>query len=120
LSARFSVRRLTIVVVICLFVSGCGAPTDSAVPAILFTTISEAAVGGAERTAAIAGRVTGARPGQRNRAVRADECLVDTATHRAAVHGNRIRFARTIPSDRGGPNDYDPDNAWTDRRASSM
>jgi hypothetical protein len=183
--ARFPVRRLTIAASICLLISGCRAPTETAAPAIHFTTIPEAAAGGSERTAAIAGRVTGARSGQRIvlfartnvwwvqpltaqpfTAIASDSTwkntihlgaeyaalLVDPGYRPpdtmaslpapggaviavATVKGvgsvapladmeekppKRLTFsgydweARAIPSDRGGPNDYDPDNAWTD------
>jgi len=183
--ARYSVRLLTIVASICLFVGGCRTATETAAPAIHFTIIPEASAGGAERTAAIAGRVTGARRGQQivlfartnvwwvqplttqpYTAIAADSTwkntihlgveygalLVEpgyrppdttaslpapggaviavatvngtgTAPPIADLEGKPRKLltfsgyeweARAAPSDRGGPNDYDPDNAWID------
>ena len=186
MAARFSVRRLAIAIGIYLLGTGCGARTETVAPAIHFTTIPEAAIGGPERTAAIAGRVTGARSGQHLvlfartnvwwvqpfaaqpfTTIESDSTwtstihlgleyaalLVDAAYRPpdtveslptpgggviavATVKGSGtppvlgrpvperprkvLAFsgyeweARAIPSDRGGANDYDPDNVWTD------
>jgi hypothetical protein len=186
MAARFSVRRLTIAIGICLLVSGCRARTEDVVPIIHFTTIPEAAVGGAERTAAIAGRVTGARPGQhivlfartnmwwvQPFAAQPFTAIESDSTWKSTIHlgleysallvdagyspphtaqslpgpgGGVIAVAtvkgtgeppalpsssparprdvltfsgyewqaRAIPSDRGGLNDYAPENVWTD------
>jgi hypothetical protein len=147
-------------------------------PAIHFTTVPESASGGSERTARIAGRVTGARPEHRLvlyarsdlwwvqpmtvqpfTAIRPDatwESPTHLGTEYAALLVDRgfrppdtiealpaaggavlavatvkgrgaysvvprvLTFSgyewevRQIPSDRGGQNDYDPANAWTD------
>ena len=45
--------------------AGCRASDASRPPSIEFTTVPDAAEGGSDRVAPIAGRVTGARPGQR-------------------------------------------------------
>ena len=153
------------------------APADA--PAIEITTIPDAAAGGTDRLVPIAGRVTGAQPGQRIvlfarsqvwwvqpftvrpfTEVRADgswENTVHMGTEYAAVlvspeykppvtvqslprpggpvaavavvngrgdyvdaPAKRIAFSgydwvvRQTPSSRGGANDYDPANVWTD------
>jgi hypothetical protein len=165
-------------VVICTAGSGCGSapPVE---PSIAFTTIPPAAEGGSEKTAPVAGRVTGARAGQRIVLYsRSDvwwvQPLTDQpftriepdATWKSSIHlgteyaallvedGYRpantrevlprpgdgviavasvkgrgdltirrpkvLTFSgyewevRDVPSDRGGANDYDPANAWTD------
>ena len=176
-----SVRLLcsSIAVVIGLSVAGCRDETPKADPAIQFSAIPPAAVGGSERVAPIGGRVTGARSGQRIviytrsgvwwvqpptaqpfTTVELDgtwKSTIHLGTEYAALLvdagyrpvntrdalpplGNGVvamaivkgtgdfvtraskvlTFSgyewdvRSIPSDRGGPNDYDPDNAWTD------
>jgi hypothetical protein len=159
--------------------AGCRNETARVEPSIQFTTIPPEAVGGPDRFAPIAGRVTGIQPGQRIvvyaksgvwwvqpvrerpfTAVAADSTWQNT-THLgdeyaallvadgyrpantrdalpplgsgviaiATVKGSGhlttrppkvLTFSgyewdvRDIPSDRGGQNDYDPDNAWTD------
>jgi hypothetical protein len=158
---------------------GCRQPSPARAPAIMFTTIPQADEGGADRTAEVSGRVTGARPGQRVvlfartnvwwvqplsaepfTPVAADgtwksrthlgreyaALLVqpqyrppDTAESLPQAGGQVIAVAtvtgagvlaerrpktlmfsgyewnvRQIPSERGGLNDYDPANAWTD------
>ena len=176
-----SVRLLcsSIAVVIGLSVAGCRDETPKADPAIQLSVIPPAAVGGSEMVAPIAGRVTGARSGQRiviytrsgvwwvqpttaqpfttveldgmwkstiHLGTEYAALLVDAgyrpantrdalpplgngvvATTIAKGTGDFVTRAskvltfsgyewdvRSIPSDRGGPNDYDPDNAWTD------
>jgi len=49
---------------VCLLVSSCGSPRSTVDPTIEFTTIPLANAGGPAKLAAVAGRVTGARPGQ--------------------------------------------------------
>jgi hypothetical protein len=161
---------------------GCGVRDDRVQPAVEFTTIPEAAAGGSERLARIAGRVTGAGSGHRIvlytksglwwvqpltvqpfTAVRADstwESSIHLGTEYAALlvdgrfrppatieslpppGGSVLAVAtakgtgnysestegppkvltfsgydwhvRQVSSDRGGQNDYDPANAWTD------
>ena len=163
-----------------LFAWACGGgrPPDPVAPSIAFTVVPPAAAGGTERTTDIAGRVTGAAPGQRIvlyarsghwwvqpltvqpfTTVQPDgtwkntthlgteyaALLVasgfrppDTAASLPEVGGSVVAIAkvkgtgqysaapktlsfsgyewqvRQIPSDRGGQNDYDPANAWTD------
>jgi hypothetical protein len=53
-----------IVVAACLAATWCGAPPPRS-PAIEFTSIPEASEGGPDKLVSIAGRVSGARPGQR-------------------------------------------------------
>jgi hypothetical protein len=157
----------------------CARGGDTRPPSIEFTTIPEAAVGGSERLAPVAGRVIGARAGQHvvlyaksgvwwvqpvvERTVTTIEA---DSTWKSSIHlgseyaallvnddfrppatvvelpsaggavvavavvpgvGNRkterpktLVFSgyewevRGIPSDRGGQNNYNPDNAWTD------
>ena len=62
-----SVRRRcsSLAVVIGLSAAGCGNETPKANPSIQFSAIPPAAVGGSDRVAAIDGRGTGARHGQR-------------------------------------------------------
>jgi hypothetical protein len=156
---------------------GPGSQGGAARPVIQITTVPEAGSGGSERTARIAGRVTGAAPGQRIvlyakagvwwvqpltaepfTTVRPDSTWENTthlgteyaallvdATFRppdtaATLPGGRSVLAvttvkgtggvslaprvlsfsgyewevRQVPSDRGGQNEYDPANAWTD------
>jgi hypothetical protein len=50
---------------ICLVAAGCRASSPPTEPSIVITSIPEAGAGGSERRAPIAGRVTGARPGDR-------------------------------------------------------
>jgi len=173
-----SVRLLcsSIAVVIGLSVAGCRDEPPKADPAIQLSAIPPAAVGGSEMVAPIAGRVTGARSGQRiviytrsgvwwvqpttaqpfttveldgtwkstiHLGTEYAALLVDAgyrpvntrdtlpplgngvvATTIARGTGDFVTRAskvltfsgyewdvRSIPSDRGGPNDYDPDNA---------
>ena len=171
----------SIAVVIGLSAAGCGAETPKANPAIQWSVIPPAAVGGSEAVAPIAGRVTGARPGQRiviytrsgvwwvqPTTAQPFTTVEPDGTWKSTIHlgaeyaallvdagyrpvntrdalpplGNGVvamtiakgtgdfvtrasrvlTFSgyewdvRSIPSDRGGPNDYDPDNAWTDAR----
>jgi hypothetical protein len=162
-----------------LVACACGrGEADVAAPSIEFTAVPPAAAGGSDRTIRIAGRVSGATPGQRIvlyargghwwvqpltdqpfTAVRPDATW-ENATHLgteyaallvdgafrppdtteslpkpggsvlavATVKGTGhyatvpkvLTFSgyewqvRQIPSDRGGQNDYDPANAWTD------
>ena len=157
---------------------GGGRQTDRVAPSIAFTAVPPAAAGGSDRTIRIAGRVTGAAPGQRIVLyARSDHWWVqpltvqpfttvqpdgtwentthlgteyaallvesafrpsDTAVALPKPGGSVIAVAtvkgtgtdaqapkvltfsgyewhvRQIPSDRGGQNDYDPANAWTD------
>jgi hypothetical protein len=58
-----TVRVLATSWFVCLFAISCGSPTVA--PSIEFTTVPKADAGGPAELAAIAGRVTGARPGQR-------------------------------------------------------
>jgi hypothetical protein len=176
-----SVRRRcsSLAVVIGLSAAGCGSETPKADPSIQFSAIPPAAVGGSDRVAAIGGRVTGARPGQRiviytrsgvwwvqPTTAQPFTTVELDGTWKSGIHlgteyaallvdagyrpmntrdalpppGNGVvamaivkgtgdfvtraskvlTFSgyewdvRSIPSDRGGPNDYDPDNAWTD------
>jgi hypothetical protein len=159
--------------------AGCRNAAARVAPSIRFTTVPPAAVGGTERVAPIAGRVTGIQPGQRiviytrsgvwwvqPRTVQPFTPVAADSSWQNAIHlgdeyaallvddgyrpanmrdalpplGNGVvaiatvkgtgalttrppkvlTFSgyewdvRNIPSDRGGPNDYDPDNAWTD------
>lgn len=163
----------------CVPATSCRNEAPKVEPSILFTTIPPAAVGGSERTAPVAGRITGTRAGQRvvlytksgvwwvqPLTAQPFTTVEPDATFRSAIHlgteyaallvdagyrpantadalpplGNGVvaiaivkgtgdfvtrppkvlTFSgyewtvRDIPSDRGGPNDYDPDNAWTD------
>jgi hypothetical protein len=165
------------------FAGGCGTRPAAVAPSIEFTTVPAAAAGGSERRAAIAGRVTGALPGQRIvlfaksdvwwvqpltaepfTAIEPDSSWknnIHLGTEYAAVLVDggyrppdtteslpqpgggvvavatvkgRGEFAtrprkvlsfsgydwevREIPSDRGGANDYDRENAWTDSEGS--
>lgn len=171
------VARTSILLLICL--AACGGESPAPAPAISFTAVPPAAAGGAERTAGVEGRVTGAVPGQRIvlyakagvwwvqpltaepfTAIQADgrwkstihlgtdyaALLVDPGYRPpdtaeslpqpgsgvvavAVVKGaggvpppakKRLSFSgyewdvRETPSDRGGANDYHPDNAWVD------
>ncbi len=54
-----------LVVPLCLLAAGCGRRPPAVEPVIEFSTVPPAAEGGSETLAPIAGRVTGARPGQR-------------------------------------------------------
>ena len=177
---RFVPPPLALVVLCVAALATCGRqPSAARAPAITFTTIPPADEGGADRTAEVAGRVTGARPGQRIvlfartnvwwvqplsaepfTQVNADGTF-KTTTHlgreyaallvepqyrppdtadslpepggqvlaAAIVKGSGVLAERTpkklmfsgyewnvrqIPSERGGSNDYDPANAWTD------
>lgn len=172
--------RLHIVSLALLLASACGGerqPTPVA-PAIHFTVVPPAAPGGPDRTTRIAGRVTGAAPGQRivlyakagvwwvqplaaqpfttvqpsqawentthlgteyaallvddgfrppettamlpkpGGAVVAVATAKGTGTHTQApkvlTFSGYEWHVRQTPSDRGGQNDYDPANAWTD------
>ena len=165
--------------VVCAGAAGCGSRQRPAEPSIEFTTIPEAAAGGAERLAPIGGKVTGARPGQqivlfaRSGVWWVQPLTTQPFTHvepdstwKSSVHlgteyaallvepgyrppetvaslpppgGGVVAVAtvkgtgdfasrppkvlgfsgyewevREIPSDRGGANDYDRANAWTD------
>ena len=160
-------------------VAGCRADLPGSAPAIEFTTIPPAGVGGSERMVPIAGRVTGARPGQRIvlfarsgvwwvQPLTSDPftTVASDSTWKNQVHlgveyaallvdpGYRppdttevlpqpgggvvavatikglgdlvsrprkvLQFSgyewevRDVPSERGGPNEYDPANAWVD------
>jgi hypothetical protein len=65
-SSSASRSRLAIfVVAACLAAAWCGGPPSPRTPAIEFTSIPEASEGGPDKVVPIAGRVTGARPGQR-------------------------------------------------------
>src|ERR671910_758 len=54
-----------IVAVICALAPGCRASDEHVTPAIAFTVVPLAAAGGTDDLAVIAGRVSGARPGNR-------------------------------------------------------
>jgi hypothetical protein len=162
-----------------LFAIACQVQNRQGPPSIEFTTVPEAAAGGSERMARIAGRVSGAGPGQQlvlyaksgvwwvqpltnepftklaadstwensihlgteYAALLVDRdfrpiATIDALPQRggsvlavASVKGTgdyadqpprELTFSgyewevRQIPSDRGGPNDYDRSNAWTD------
>ena len=164
---------------VALSATGCLNKAPDAQPSIEFTVVPPAAVGGSDRTAAVSGRVNGARAGQRIvlyaksgvwwvqpltaepfTTIAADRtwrstihlgteyaALLVDAGYRpadttdalpqpgagvvavASVKGGGdvsarprkvLNFSgydwdvRDFPSDRGGANDYDPDNAWTD------
>jgi hypothetical protein len=51
--------------IVCLLVASCGSPRSTVDPSIEFTTIPPADTGGQAKLAPVAGRVTGARQGQR-------------------------------------------------------
>jgi hypothetical protein len=51
--------------IVCLLVSSCASPPSTVDPSIEFTTIPTADTGGPAKLAPVAGRVTGARQGQR-------------------------------------------------------
>jgi hypothetical protein len=59
------VRRATVVLVVAAVTTACTNRTTVAKPSIAFTEVPEAAEGGEQRVAAIAGRVSGALPNQR-------------------------------------------------------
>ena len=169
--------RTCLLLLICL-AAACRGNSPAVSPAIGFTTIPPAAAGGSDRTAAIAGKVTGAIPGQRLvlyakagvwwvqpltaapfTTIEGDgswNSTIHLGTEYAALlvdpgyrppdtaealpqpgagvvvvavvkgsgdvppAGKRLSFSgyewdvRTTPSDRGGANDYHPDNAWVD------
>jgi hypothetical protein len=169
-----------LVVQLCLAAAVCGRP-PAIEPAIEFTVVPPAAEGGSDTLAPIAGRVAGARPGQRivlyaksgvgiwwvqPLTVQPFTSIEADSTWKSRTHlgmeyaallvrsgfrpqpttealpkpgGDVIIVAlvkgtgdlvpsrpkvlsfsgyewevRQTPSDRGGTNDYDPDNAWTD------
>ena len=171
-------RAIPPVLVLLALASACA--RDAAVaPSIVITVVPEAAAGGPERLARIAGRVTGAAPGHQVvlyarsgvwwvqpltvkpfTTIAADSTW-ENSTHLGTEYAallvasdfhppettkalpqaggsvlavatakgtgdygvrppRRLVFSgydwdvRDIPSDRGGPNDYDPANAWTD------
>jgi hypothetical protein len=49
----------------CMLLTGCHLTSSAGDPAVEFTVVPEAAAGGTDRLAPIAGRVVGARPDQR-------------------------------------------------------
>jgi hypothetical protein len=59
------VRTASTAFAVVAFTSACTNPTTSGQPSITLTEVRQAAEGGSERLAPIAGRVSGARPGQR-------------------------------------------------------
>jgi len=59
------VRTASTAFAVVAFTSACTNPTTSGQPSITLTEVPQAAEGGSERLAPIAGRVSGARPGQR-------------------------------------------------------
>ena len=62
---RSPARATPVVLILAgIIVGGCRAQQKTVEPTIEFTTVPDAVVGGAERLAPIAGRVTGARTGQ--------------------------------------------------------
>src|SRR5512133_2849808 len=61
-TARSGPRSLTVFVLGAFLFAGCGSPGP---PVIQFTQVPEAGPGGAAKTVRIAGRATGAKPGQR-------------------------------------------------------
>ncbi len=50
---------------VCMLLTGCHLTSSAGDPAVEFTVVPEAAAGGTDRLAPIAGRVVGARPDQR-------------------------------------------------------
>jgi hypothetical protein len=165
-------------VLACLLAAACGAGQAPAPPAISVSQVPGASVGGPQRLEPIAGRVTGARPGQKIvlyarsggwwvqplaaepfTAIAADgawhnsthlgseyaallvdgdyqpepradvlpsvggpvravatakgEGTLDPSPRKLSFSGYEWQI-RQAPSDRGGPNDFDPANAWTD------
>jgi len=165
--------------------AGCGLASPARAPSIEFTTLPPAAEGGSDRLAPIAGRVQGARPGQKivlfaksgvgvwwvqPLTVQPFTAIEADATWKNTVHlgveyaallvndgyrppattgtlpkpggsvvavaevkgtGEFVRPPRRLitfsgyewevrqqPSDRGGANDYSPDNAWVDAEGS--
>ena len=171
-------RAMLLLVLPGLLLAGCNRGPDSKGPSIQITKVPPADKGGPDTLDTIAGRVTGAKPGQRVvlfsksgvwwvqpelkqpfTAIRADSTwtnsthlgleyaalLVDAAYQpplstetlpkagegvvaitvvpgdpkaRSAHHTVQFSgyewIARAAPSDRGGHNDYDPANVWTD------
>ena len=170
-----------LVVPLCLLAVVCGQRPPAVEPVIEFTTVPRAAEGGSDALAPIAGRVTGARPGERivlyaksgvgvwwvqPLTVEPFTTIEADSTWKSRIHlgteyaallvrsgfrpqpttealpkpgGDVITIAtvkgtgelvsgrpkvlsfsgyewevRQTPSDRGGMNDYHPDNAWTD------
>lgn len=57
--------RRVLLMVVCMLLSGCRSPTPNVVPSIEFSQVPPAEPGGPDKLATIAGRVNGARPGQR-------------------------------------------------------
>jgi hypothetical protein len=111
-----------------------------ATPSIAFTKVPAAAKGGPDTLDIIEGRITDARPGQRLvlyarssvwwvqpsanmpfTEIRGDSTF-SAKTHlgKAKPPRHTLQFGgyewtvRAAPSDRGGPNQFDPSNAWTD------
>jgi hypothetical protein len=64
-SSHFTCKRSAVLVFLSLLISGCHARQTDSGPSIEFSKIPPAAQGGRERVDTIAGRVIGARPGQR-------------------------------------------------------
>src|SRR5262245_16121856 len=62
---RQAARRSCAALIVCLAVAGCACRPADATPAIEFTVVPEAAPGGPDRMAPVAGRIRGARPEHR-------------------------------------------------------
>src|SRR5688572_11408810 len=60
-----SASRIAALAAVCLCLGACRQARSSETPSIVFTTVPEAAESGGEKVAVVAGRVTGARAGQR-------------------------------------------------------
>lgn len=114
-----------------LGLTGCRASQAPARPTIDFTRVPAADKGGPDTLDTIEGRVTGARPGQQIvvfshsgvwwvqlgprdpfTPIQSDSSW----THHTLQFSGYEWIVRAAPSDRGGPNEYDPANAWTDER----
>jgi hypothetical protein len=161
-----------------MLLAACGSPNRDAAPSVEFTRVPAADKGGPDTRDVVAGRVKGARPGQRIvlfsksgvwwvqpevrqpfTEIRADSSWTSSthlgteyaallvegnyspppstetlpepggavaartvvpgdpsapAPHRTLEFGGYEWIVRAAPSDRGGTNDYDPANVWTD------
>jgi hypothetical protein len=173
--------RAPIAIVVCLLAAACGLARPAPAPSIEFITVPAVSRGGSDKLAPIAGRATGASPGERivlfaksdaglwwvqPLTVQPFTVLEPDSTWKNTIHlgieyaallvrpgyrppattealptvgGDVVAVAtakgtgvlvappskfltfsgyewevRRVPSDRGGANDYDPENAWTD------
>src|SRR5678815_4781798 len=62
---REHICRRIVLMGVCIFLSSCQSPGPHPSPVIEFSKVPPADLGGPDRVETIAGRVTGARPGQR-------------------------------------------------------